>query len=248
MSKPEDRVDHAPAQHAGADVAAMFDSIAPRYDVVNRVLSFRQDRAWRKRLVRSLAADAPCRVLDVAAGTGDVLLALARGLDSLQRGVGLDMATAMLAVGRDKMDRAAPRGALSAVAGDALRIPCADGAFDAVTIAFGIRNIPDVAGALREMLRVLRPGGQLRILEFSLPVNLLARAFYLLYLRHVLPHVGGLISGNRHAYRYLNRTVESFPYGEALCEIMRSQGFTSTRAVPLTFGVATLYQAEKADE
>ena len=100
MSKPEDRVDHAPAQHAGADVAAMFDSIAPRYDVVNRVLSFRQDRAWRKRLVRSLAADAPCRVLDVAAGTGDVLLALARGLDSLQRGVGLDMATAMLAIVR----------------------------------------------------------------------------------------------------------------------------------------------------
>ncbi|NIA12468.1 MAG: bifunctional demethylmenaquinone methyltransferase/2-methoxy-6-polyprenyl-1,4-benzoquinol methylase UbiE [Nitrospiraceae bacterium] len=248
MNKPRASVHNRPAGHADASVHGMFNAIAPRYDLLNRLLSFRRDTAWRARLARSLSPHDPRRVLDVATGTGDVLLTLARGLDSLQCGIGLDMATAMLAVGRDKMDRDQHRGILSTLAGDALHIPCADAAFDAVTIAFGIRNVHDVAGALREMYRVLRPGGQLRILEFSLPPNRFVRASYLLYFRHMLPRVGGVISGNPHAYRYLNRTVESFPYGEAFCDILRGQGFESVRAVPLTFGVATLYEAEKAHE
>ena len=248
MSKPTTSAHHGAAGHADAGVHAMFNTIAPRYDLLNRLLSFRRDTAWRARLVRSLSPHNPRCALDVATGTGDVLLALAGGLASLKHGVGLDMATAMLAVAGEKTGRARHRARLSTLAGDALRIPCADAAFDAVTIAFGIRNVEDVTGALREMHRVLRPGGQLRVLEFSLPANRVVRTCYLLYFRHVLPRVGGVVSGNPQAYRYLNRTVESFPHGEAFCEILRGQAFESVHAAPLTFGVATLYEAEKPDE
>jgi demethylmenaquinone methyltransferase/2-methoxy-6-polyprenyl-1,4-benzoquinol methylase len=134
---------------------------------------------------------------------------------------------------------------LSLYRGDACAVGFADRSFDAVTIAFGIRNLPDVPAALREMHRVLRPGGRALILEFSLPANRLIRAGYLTYFRHVLPAIGRMVSGDAHAYRYLNASVEDFPYGEAFASLMRDAGFASVRAETLTSGVATLYIGER---
>jgi len=222
----------------------MFDRIAPRYDLLNRLLSFRQDVAWRKRLARLLPDKPALRVLDLATGTGDVLLALYRQSGRVSCGVGIDMAGKMLSIGQRKIGDQRLNRRLSLVRGDAMRIAFQDASFDAVTIAFGIRNVSDVPAALEEMRRVLAPGGRALILEFSLPGNAVFRAAYLFYFRHICPRIGALISGDRYAYRYLNQTVETFPYGEAFCVLMRSARFRSVRAHPLTFGIATIYEGE----
>jgi len=219
----------------------MFDRIAPRYDVLNRVLSLRRDVAWRKRLRRHLPDRVGLRVLDVATGTADVLLALARD-PRVKSGVGMDPAGRMLELGRRKVADRGLGGRIALVRGDGVRLPFADGAFDAATVAFGIRNVPDVPAALAELRRVLGPGGHALVLEFSLPRNALLRAGYLAYFRHALPRLGGAVSGDPVAYRYLNRTVESFPYGEAFAALMRGAGFREVQADPLTFGIATIYR------
>lgn len=231
-----------PAPPSRQDVWRMFDRIAHRYDLLNRLLSFRQDVAWRKRLARLLPDRPDLRVLDLATGTGDVLLSLHHNSGRVQSGVGVDMAGKMLAIGHEKIAARDLSKTLRMVRGDAMTIAFDDASFDAVTIAFGIRNVLDVCEALREMRRVLRPGGRALVLEFSLPGNALFRAGYLFYFRHVLPRIGGLISGDSYAYRYLNETVESFPYGEAFCALMRDAGFADVRAHPLTFGIATIYE------
>ncbi|MBM3289381.1 MAG: bifunctional demethylmenaquinone methyltransferase/2-methoxy-6-polyprenyl-1,4-benzoquinol methylase UbiE [Candidatus Hydrogenedentes bacterium] len=237
---------HPPASTpARTDVWRMFDRIAHRYDLLNRVLSMRQDVAWRRRLAQMLPARDDLRVLDLATGTGDVLLALRAGCPRVRSGVGMDMAGKMLELGKDKFEDRGQAPALQMVRGDATCIPAADGSFDAATIAFGIRNVLDVGAALREMHRVLRPGGRVLILEFSLPPNALVRRAYLLYFRNVLPRIGGIVSGDSHAYRYLNQTVETFPYGDAFCDLMRGAGFSGVTQVPLTFGIATIYQGDK---
>ncbi|MDQ1256202.1 MAG: demethylmenaquinone methyltransferase / 2-methoxy-6-polyprenyl,4-benzoquinol methylase [Candidatus Hydrogenedentes bacterium] len=227
---------------ARGDTAAMFDRIAPRYDLLNRLLSFRRDVAWRRRLAGALPEGGALRVLDLATGTGDVLLEVAHACPGMRLGVGLDPAGAMLERARPKI---ADHARLRLVRGDAMRIPAADSSFDAVTIAFGIRNVSGVETALAEMYRVLRPGGRVLILEFSLPGNVVLRAAYLLYFRHVLPRIGGLVSGDPAAYRYLNTSVETFPYGEAFCRLLRDAGFTEVRAFPLSGGIAALYRADK---
>jgi demethylmenaquinone methyltransferase/2-methoxy-6-polyprenyl-1,4-benzoquinol methylase len=224
-----------------ANVPRMFDRIAPRYDLLNRVLSLRQDVAWRRRLARHLPEGSGLRVLDVATGTADVLLTLVERCPRVAYGVGLDPSMGMLYRGAKKARQGAAAGRIGLVRGDGLCLPAPDEAFDAVTIAFGIRNVPDVPAALREMRRALRPGGRVLILEFSLPANAAVRGSYLLYFRHVLPRLGGMVSGDAAAYRYLNRTVETFPYGEAFCALMREAGFVAVEAHPLTFGIATLY-------
>jgi len=220
----------------------MFDRIAPRYDLLNRLLSFRRDVAWRKALVRALPSRDQLRVLDLATGTADVLLSLSAPRNKIRRGTGLDKSAGMIARARPKIVGApAP---LDLVRGDACGLGFRDASFDAVTIAFGIRNVPDVPAALREMRRVLRPGGRALILEFSLPANVLIRNGYLMYFRHVLPRVGGIVSGDAQAYRYLNESVESFPYGEAFLNLMRDAGLRDTKAMPLSFGIATLYMGD----
>ncbi len=222
----------------------MFDRIARRYDLLNRLLSFGRDVAWRKAMVRMMACDRPAagilRLLDVATGTGDVLLAAEKEC-RLSLGVGLDPSAGMLSVGMDKVRGRGLRERLHLVQGDAQHLAFAPDYFDALTIAFGIRNVADPVAGLREMCRVLKPGGRALVLEFSLPGNPLFRPLYLFYFRHVLPRIGGVISGDAEAYRYLNRTVEAFPYGEAFCAMMREAGFASTKAHPLTLGIATLY-------
>ena len=223
----------------------MFDRIAHRYDLVNRVLTLRLDVRWRKKLAAMFPDRDNLAVLDVACGTGDVLTIGLKQRKNVSLGVGLDPAARMMARGRDKARECGLAERIAFVRGDALRLPFADGSFDVVTISFGIRNVTDVPRALAEMHRVLAPGGRVLVLEFSFPDNRALRAAYLVYLQHILPRIGAAISGDAAAYRYLDRTVESFPYGEAFCDLLRRAGFAAVRPRPLTFGVATVYSGEK---
>jgi demethylmenaquinone methyltransferase / 2-methoxy-6-polyprenyl-1,4-benzoquinol methylase len=223
----------------------MFDRIAPRYDLLNRLLSFRRDVAWRRRVARCLPAGAGLAVLDLATGTADQLLSILECRPDVANAVGIDMAERMLDVGRAKLRGLSTSAQVTLAVGDATAIPFPDRSFDAVTISFGIRNVANVGTALREMLRVLRPGGRALILEFSLPARPALRPMYLFYLRHILPRLGALISGDGSAYRYLNTTIEAFPCGEDFCALMRGAGFSDVQAQPLTGGVATIYQGDR---
>lgn len=225
----------------GSGVWRVFNGIARRYDMANTVMSMGRDRVWRRLLAEEACGGSPGWVLDVATGTGEVLRAIARHPRRPGRLVGVDMAIGMLALARRKeYGMACPL-----MRGDALCLPFSDGVFDAATIAFGIRNVGDPAAALREFARVLRPGGRLAVLEFSLPANRWFRAVYLGYFRHVLPFIGGYLSGDRAAYRYLNASAETFPFGGAFCKIIEANGFDGVRGKPLSGGIATLYTGSR---
>jgi demethylmenaquinone methyltransferase/2-methoxy-6-polyprenyl-1,4-benzoquinol methylase len=240
MAQPPVRREESPYS-----VAQMFDRIAPRYDLLNRLLSGRRDVVWRNRLAQSLPEGECLRVLDLATGTADVLLALHARCARVRGGIGVDVAGNMLAIGRRKLAAAGLTPGFLLLRADATCLAIRDDAFDAVTIAFGIRNVADVPAALREMHRVLSPDGRALVLEFSLPSNPAFRFAYLFYLRQILPRLGAIISGDGYAYRYLNRTVEVFPYGDSFCALMREAGFKNVRAHPLTLGIATIYQGDK---
>ncbi|MFO7973557.1 MAG: ubiquinone/menaquinone biosynthesis methyltransferase [Candidatus Hydrogenedentota bacterium] len=222
----------------------MFDRIVERYDFLNRFLSLRRDVAWRKHVARMLPEGEALRFLDLATGTGDLLLATLEERPGAAYVVGLDMAEKMLSRCKEKLTRRDASDAAKVVRGDAAVVPARDESFDAVTMAFGIRNMPDVKAALRETRRVLKPGGLLLILEFSMPRKPF-RWVYLFYLRHILPRVAGCISGNNAAYEYLNRTIEDFPFGEAFCRLMHEAGYRNISARPQTFGIATIYRGER---
>jgi len=226
------------------DVSKMFDRIAHRYDLLNRSLSMGQDVVWRKRVARHLPDRADIKLLDLATGTADQLIYLSCD-PRITSGLGMDLAEKMLDIGREKIAKRQLGERYELKTGDAINIPVEDNSFDVVTISFGIRNVLDVEQGLREMHRVVKPGGRALILEFSLPGNVVMRKLYLFYFRHVLPRIGSLVSGDAYAYRYLNQTVETFPYGEAFCELMRKAGFEAVRANPLTFGIASIYQGDK---
>lgn len=225
------------------NVALMFNRIAHRYDLLNHLLSANRDKRWRRKLVDLLPPGENLRVLDLATGTGDQLLS-AFECGRVSEGIGLDPAEKMLEIGREKIARRGLADRLRLETGFAESLPVADKSIDAVTISFGIRNVGDVSTALSEMTRVLRPGGRALMLEFSLPSNAIIRRFYLFYFRHILPRLGGVISGDSSAYRYLNRTVETFPYGEDFLALMRSAGFRHVQKHPLTFGIATIYRGD----
>ncbi len=222
----------------------MFDRISKRYDLLNRLLSLRQDVTWRKKLILHLPEKQNLNLLDFATGTADVLLTLSRN-GKFEKAVGLDMAEKMLELGRLKIKAKNLNQKINLIPGNALHLPVRDRCMDVVTIAFGIRNIPDVQKSLSEMHRVLKEDGRALILEFSLPGNKLVRNLYLLYFRYVLPGLGGLLSGDRNAYGYLNKSVEKFPYGSAFTELLKNAGFKKISYRPLTFGIATIYQADK---
>jgi demethylmenaquinone methyltransferase/2-methoxy-6-polyprenyl-1,4-benzoquinol methylase len=227
-------------------IAGMFDAIAPRYDLLNTVLSGGLDRYWRRRAIRSLAFTGRETLLDVCTGTGDVALAAvhAGGRGAL-RVLGIDFAGAMLALASAKIRKAALEGRLRVVQGDAMNLPVPAAAVDGVTMAFGIRNVADPPAACAELHRVLRPGGRIAILEFGLPAVAAVRPMYLWYFRHVLPRVGRVVSRHGDAYSYLPESVGAFPWGEAFADILRGAGFNNVESRPLSFGIVYLYTAGK---
>jgi len=223
------------AAKRASEIRGMFGRIAWRYDLLNRVLSLGQDRRWRRAVAARVAEAPPGRLLDVCTGTGDLALSLA----SPGQVYGCDFSLPMLALAQGKGRRP------SWFAADAIHLPLADGAVDAVTVAFGIRNFEDLEAGLRELARVLRPGGCVVILEFSTPRGTLAPVLRW-WVRHLPPVVGKLVSGDGEAYRYLADSVASFPDGDELRRRLEAAGFAGVRATPLTGGVATLYDGERA--
>ncbi len=227
------------------DVGQMFNRISRRYDFLNRLLSLGTDVSWRRKMARFLRCRDDQHVLDLATGTADQILALFEKSDKVKSGIGMDLAEKMLELGRKKIERRGLSEVISLKVGDATEIPTGNETFDAVTVSFGIRNVTNVTKGLEEMYRVLRPGGRVLILEFSLPSNRLIRSAHLFYLRHILSRMGTWLSGDSYAYRYLNETIETFAHGEAFCDLLRAAGFTAVEAHPLTFGVATIYQGDR---
>jgi demethylmenaquinone methyltransferase/2-methoxy-6-polyprenyl-1,4-benzoquinol methylase len=223
----------------------MFGRIAGRYDLLNHLLSGNVDKRWRRLVARTLRPSLVegARVLDVACGTGDLALALASAGAGVV--VGLDFCRPMLEIARRKAAVESSRPPLF-VEGDALRLPFADESFDVVTIAFGLRNLAGVEEGLRELLRVLRPGGRAAVLEFSSPVVPGFRALFRFYFARVLPRVGGLVSGSRGAYEYLPDSVSRFPDQERLAGLMREAGFREVEYRNLTGGIAALHTGTRA--
>ena len=223
----------------------MFDAIAARYDLLNHLLSAGIDRRWRRQAVASLALQGGERVLDVCTGTADLALAARDAQRAPARVVGIDFAEAMLRVAQHKLRRRRLVEAVALVRGDATLLPVAARSVHTVTMGFGIRNIEDTAAACTELCRVLVPGGRLAVLEFSVPTLPLVRAVYLWYFRNVLPLVGRLVSRHDAAYGYLPASVGAFaPPGEFV-KILQASGFVDVAAVPLTFGIVSLYTARR---
>ena len=221
----------------------MFNAIARRYDLLNHLLSGGVDVYWRRRALDCALKTSPQRVLDLATGTGDFALATARL--GPQRVVGIDMAVEMLRLGAAKVAAKRPPMPLDLLVGDAEQLPFQDNTFDMVTGAFGVRNFGHIPSGLAEAYRVLKPGGQLLVLDFCEPTAPLFRQLYLFYFHKVLPLIGGLISGQRRAYAYLPRSVGTFPQGQAFVELLVAAGFSQTRYTPMTLGIAAVYQGVK---
>ena len=215
----------------------MFGAIAHRYDLANHLLSCGADFSWRKRAAAIVANWRPQKIVDLATGTGDLALVLKKALPHAKI-VGVDFSEPMLAIARAK-------GLEETILADAMQLPFADCSLDCVTIAFGLRNLPDYAGALREMHRVLAPGGHVLVLEFSLPQLSILRAIYRLYLHRCLPLFGALLTGEKAAYSYLGNSIEEFPGGESMLRLMGSSGFTNASVEPLTAGIVTIYTGQK---
>ena len=225
-------------------IAAMFDKIAFRYDFLNRFLSGGIDIYWRRRAIRELISTTTRTVLDVATGTGDMAIMMARYL-STSHITGIDISTGMLEIGRQKITRLKMEQKISLQTGDSEAINFPDAHFDAVTVAFGVRNFENLEKGLQEMLRVLKPGGKLVVLEFSQPKTPGVRQVYDLYLRLVAPNIGKMVSSNREAYQYLNDSVKAFPEGENFIRIMETCGYTNPRLRRLSLGICSLYIGEK---
>lgn len=225
-------------QHIGQ----LFDRIAKTYDGLNHGLSLNIDRRWRKKTVAAMPTIE--HVLDVAIGTADLTLEmLHRG--KAQRVTGLDLSTEMMRIGEEKAKSEDLEEKIAFIYGNAQEMPFADEAFDAVTCAFGCRNFSDLDAGLREMYRVLKQGGQLTILEFSYPSNPIVRTLYNIYFSYILPLIGRIVSHDKTAYTYLNRSVKNFIWGEAFIHHLHDIGFVYEHFTPLTLGIATIYTARK---
>ncbi len=219
-----------------AYVHAAFSSIAERYVTANHVLSMGTDVLWRQRALQMIAEWHPQNLLDIATGTGDLALTISRALPEIDV-LGTDFCAPMLEVAKR-------RGLARVLEADAMHLPLADNSYDAATVAFGLRNMADYAAALSEFRRVLRPGGHLLVLDFSMPENPVLAAPYRLYLHHVLPRIAGCITGNSGAYDYLGESIEAFPRGEKFLTLLRRCGYKAPTQLPLFCGVATIYTAE----
>ena len=228
----------------GEQVREMFDSIAPAYDFMNRAMTMGIDRVWRRRAVRAVAATAPKHVLDIATGTGDVAIAIAKALPDAEV-TGIDLSEGMIAVGRRKVGAAGLDGRVRLRRGDSLAIDMPDNSVDAVTVAYGVRNFEHLDRGYAEMMRVLKPGGMLCVLELSTPRGRLTGPLYRLYTRYVIPAVGRLVSRDVRAYSYLPESIAAVPQGEQMCALMLAAGASDARFRAMTFGACTLYIANK---
>ena len=244
MYKQEEIKPYSEQEEKGKQVEAMFDQIAHSYDLLNHRLSWNIDRGWRRKAITQLAPYKPKTILDVATGTGDFAILAARILtpDSL---TGADISEGMMKVGQIKMEKAGMENVISFRKEDCMDMSFSDGTFDAVTAAFGIRNFPDLDKGLREMYRVLKTGGHLSIVELTQPVSFPMKQLFRIYSHTVLPIVGKLISKDDSAYKYLTATIEAFPQGETMIEVLKKAGFSEAKFRRLTFGICTMYFATK---
>lgn len=225
-------------------VAEMFDRIAPRYDLTNRVLSGRTDVAWRKKAIGMLKKYRPQQVLDIATGTGDMALRAYKMLEP-QQVTGVDISAQMLEVGRQKIAKEGLSNRITLELGDSENLQFPDNRFDAAMAAFGVRNFENLEKGLSEMYRVLKPGGQLLIIEFSRPKPGLFKGLYQLYMNVVAPQIAGLLKQNKEAYQYLNKSAQAFPERKDFTDILGKVGFSNARYKALTLGICCIYTAEK---
>lgn len=227
-----------------SQVEAMFDNIAPTYDKLNHRLSWDIDRHWRNKAIEAMARQAPKHILDMATGTGDFAILAARKLKAKSI-IGADISDGMMAIGRQKVEKDGLQDIISFQKEDCTGMSFKDGQFDAVMAAFGIRNFQDLEQGLREMLRVLKPGGMLCVLELTTPVTFPMKQLFRIYSHTILPLYGRMISKDPAAYSYLTKTIEAFPQGETMVEILKKTGFREAAFKRLTFGICTLYVAYK---
>lgn len=230
-----------------AQVEQMFNSIAPAYDFMNRAMTLGIDRLWRRKAVGMVADTEPLRILDVATGTGDLAVELCRRIPAASV-TGVDLSEEMLRIGREKMEKEGLTSRVTLRKADCLDLPFPDGTFDAVTVAYGVRNFENLLAGYREMLRVLRPEGTLTVIELSTPTSRIIRPLYRLYTRHMIPAVGRLISKDTRAYSYLPESIAAVPQRDSMTGLMRQAGFTDTAFRQLTFGTCIIYTARKPKE
>ncbi len=223
-------------------VERMFDAISPRYDLLNRLFSLGIDQGWRRKVVRMVGEEPVAHLLDVATGTADLAI-----LGSLKAGrvTGADISEGMLKLGREKVQRRGLADRITLVQADSEQLPFADGTFDAITVAFGVRNFEHLERGVREMVRVLRPGGRIFVLEFSKPTKAPFKQLFRFYFHRVMPTVGRTLSRDAAAYTYLPKSVDAFPEGPAFEQVMRHAGLAEVRSTPLTGGIATLYRGRR---
>ena len=226
-------------------VEEMFDNIAPNYDRLNHILSLNIDRIWRRRVMRIVRRSKARRIMDLATGTGDLAIAMAKRVDRTQI-LGIDLSEEMLAVARAKIQKQGLEERIMLEKGDAENLTMvADGSLDAVTVAFGVRNFENMERGLAEIRRTLKKGGRLVVLEFSTPRSAVVRWAYNLYSHHLLPHIGAMISKDRQAYTYLPESIDEFPSPERFAEILRGVGFTKVSYRSQSFGIAYIHEAIK---
>jgi len=227
------------------NVREMFDDIAPTYDRLNHVLSMNVDKLWRRHALQEIVDGTPQRILDVACGTGDSTISIARAAAEGSEVIGADISEGMMALVKGKAEKAGVGGRISLQVADGEALPYGEGAFDRVTCAFGIRNFEHKEKGLAEFHRVLKPGGKAVILELSVPQNLLVRWAYDLYFLHVLPGIGGAVSGNRAAYKYLPASVHNFPSPIDFCGMMTEAGFRNVRCRTFSLGLCRMFVGER---
>lgn len=227
------------------NIHELFNDVSSTYDKLNTILSFGIDKYWRARIRPYIKKDQAISLIDLATGTGDQIFSLLKKRDNIKDALGIDLAQGMLNIALKKVDRFKFKDRVHFQCASALSVPCKEESFDTLTMSFGIRNVTNIEHCFKEMLRVLKPGGEAFILEFSLPKTRWFKSLYLFYLRNILPKIGRVLSKNAKAYTYLNKTIETFPYGACFSNKMLECGFAKAKAIPLTFGIATLYHGVK---